>query len=429
MKKAFVVLLCLVMLLALVPASADDTVTLRFSWWGGDSRAQATLAAIDLYTQQNPNVTIEAEYTAFSGYYQKLVTQLASGNAPDFYQVDQGWVAELNARGNAFADMGQFGDVINTGTISAQMLDDYCIKGGKLVVLPLGYNGTVFLYNKTLLKDYLDADGELKNLTWDEFYAIGAALHAKDPGAYMTVAVTDGYVRYILKPILEQITNAISVQDDFTLGFTVDQMAQAFTIFSEVFTSGTAQPYAESVVYDSMQNNPLWLNGKIGGEFLFFSNVDTEIGGLDYDWGVAALPRMEGALTSGQESGPSLMVAINSSSDSAKQQEAAKFINWMINDPEASMILKTERGVPASSTALQTLTENHLLSDLKVDAIEVSNATVGFKNGDYEMDSSIHAIFVEKMEQVIYGVSTPEEAAQQLYDELTQRLAEMKQSV
>ena len=104
MKKAIVYLVCLVMLLAVVPASADDTVTLRFSWWGGDSRAAATLEAIELYESLNPNVKIEAEYSAFSGYYQKLITQLASGNAPDLYQVDQGWVAELHARGNAFAD-------------------------------------------------------------------------------------------------------------------------------------------------------------------------------------------------------------------------------------------------------------------------------------------------------------------------------------
>ncbi len=428
MKKAFVVLLCLVMLLAAIPASADDTVTLRFSWWGGDTRAAATLEAIEAYQKLNPNVKIEAEYSAFSGYYQKLITQLASGNAPDLYQVDQGWVAELYARGNAFADLTRFSDVIDTSTIPEKMLEDYCVKDGKIVVLPLGYNGTVFLYNKTLLKDYLDADGELKDLTWDEFYAIGADLHAMDPEAYMTVSITDGYVRYMLKPILEQITNAISVQDDFTLGFTVEQMAEAFTVFNNIFASGTAQPYAESVVYDSLQNNPYWLNGKIGGVFLFFSNVDTEIQGLDFDWGVMALPKMEGALTSGQESGPSLMIAINSATDEVKQQEAAKFINWMINDQAASMILKTERGVPASSTALATLTSNNLLSAMKAKSIEISNATVGFRNGNYEMDSSIHAIFVEKMEKVIYGMATPEEAAQELYDELTVRLAEMAQS-
>lgn len=33
-------------------SSAGDEVTLRFSWWGGDSRHQATLDVIELYEMQ-----------------------------------------------------------------------------------------------------------------------------------------------------------------------------------------------------------------------------------------------------------------------------------------------------------------------------------------------------------------------------------------
>lgn len=425
MKKTLAIILsvCLLMSMAVI-AQAEENVTLRFSWWGGDSRAEATLKAIELYESLNPNVKIEAEYSAFSGYYQKLITQLASGNAPDFFQVDQGWVAELSARGDAFAALDEF-EEIDASSIPETMLNDYCIKGGELVVLPLGYNGTVILYNKTLLADWLE-DGELKDLTWERFNEIGAALHEKDPEARMTVAVTDGYVRYFLKPILEQITNEISVKDDYTIGFTVEQMTEAFDEFMEIFTSGAAQPYAESIVYDTLQNNPLWLNGKIGAVPLFFSNIDGEIANLtDFDWGVTALPMMEDAQTSGQEVCPSLMVAINKNVNETQQREAAKFIQWMLNDAEAVKLLSTQRGVPSSDAALNTLVENGMLSDIMAKAIEISSDTVGFKNGDYEMDSSINAIFVEKMEQVIYNVTSSEEAASQLADELVARLAEM----
>lgn len=421
------VLCCLVLCLSMSFALADEPVTLRFSWWGGDSRAAATLEAINVYMEKNPNVKIEAEYSAIAGYYQKLVTQLASGNAPDFFQVDQGWVAEMFARGDAFADMNTFSDLIDPSTIAESMLNDYCIKDGKLVVLPLGYNGTVFLYNKALLGELINNEDGSFRWTWEDMYKMAADLHSNDPEAYMTVAITDSYVRYILKPMLEQITNQIPVQDDLTPGFTVEQMAQAFEEFKKIFDNSTAQPYSESVVYDSLQNNPLWINGKIGGVFLFFSNIDGEIANLNYELGVCAMPKMEGALTTGQECCPSLMIAINKNTDEVKQKEAAKFINWMINDPEAAMILGTQRGVPASSVALSTLRENNVLSPLMSQAIQISEETVGFKNGDYEMDSSIHAIFVEKMEKVIYGVASPMEAAQELYDDLTARLNEIKQ--
>ncbi len=58
------------------PEKSDEKVTLRFSWWGGDSRHEATLACIDAYMEENPNIVIEAEYGGFDGYQQKISAAL-----------------------------------------------------------------------------------------------------------------------------------------------------------------------------------------------------------------------------------------------------------------------------------------------------------------------------------------------------------------
>lgn len=407
------------------PQESGEEITLRFSWWGGDSRHEATLEAIQVYEEAHPGVKIEPEYSSFSGYYEKLVTQLSSGNAPDIFQVDQGWVAELAARGDAFADLGAYSDVMDFSQIPETMMKDYCEIDGKVSVLPFGYNGTVFLYNKTLLADWCDAEGKLQMSSWEDFIRIGKELHEKNPDAYMTTAVTDGYLRYILKPMLEQITGKIDIQDDFTLGFDENQMTQAFNSFLEIFAEGVSQPYDEAVLYDSMQNNPQWLNGQIGGIFLFFSNIDTEITGLDYDFGVAGMPMFEGADVSGQECCPSLMVAINKNSDEAHQKAAAEFMEWFINSKEAALILGTQRGVPASASALATLKENNMLSELMEQGIEISNETLSLKNGAYEMNASIKSVFVDYMEKVIYGVSSPEDASADMITDLTAILKEL----
>lgn len=393
-------------------SGSGEDITLRFSWWGGDSRHEATLKAIEAYESSHPGIKIEPEYSSFSGYYEKLVTQLASSNAPEIFQVDQGWVAELSARGDAFADLAKYSDVIDMAQISESMMNDYCKIGDEISVLPFGYNGTVFLYNKTLLADWCDEEGRLEMSSWDDFIRIGRELHEKDAECYMTTAVTDGYLRYILKPMLEQITNEIDIQDDFTLGFNEEQMTQAYESFLKIFDQQVSQPYDEAVLYDSMQNNPLWLNGKIGGIFLFFSNIDTEIAGLDYDYGVAGMPMFADARISGQECCPSLMVAINKKADEAHQQAAAEFLEWFINSEEASLILGTVRGVPASASALESLEKGQMLSELMSQGIQISNDTISLKNGAYELNSSVKAVFVDYMEKVIYGVSTPEQAAQ-----------------
>ena len=83
----------------------QQTVTLRFSWWGADTRHQATLAAMELYSQRNPNVKIEGEYGAFSTFYQKLLTQLAGRTAPDIISVDYKWTHDLMKQGSPFVNM------------------------------------------------------------------------------------------------------------------------------------------------------------------------------------------------------------------------------------------------------------------------------------------------------------------------------------
>lgn len=36
-----------------------DQVTLSISWWGGDSRHEATLAALELFEEKYPNIKVE----------------------------------------------------------------------------------------------------------------------------------------------------------------------------------------------------------------------------------------------------------------------------------------------------------------------------------------------------------------------------------
>lgn len=54
--------------------------------WGGQERHDRTLKVIKMYEAQNPNVKIVAEYFGFDGYFVKLTTQFATGNAPDIIQ-------------------------------------------------------------------------------------------------------------------------------------------------------------------------------------------------------------------------------------------------------------------------------------------------------------------------------------------------------
>ncbi|MNB80104.1 putative ABC transporter substrate-binding protein YesO [compost metagenome] len=73
---------------AATAAPSSEPVKLRIMWWGSQPRHEATLAALDLYTKNNPNVTFEPEYSGMDGYLDKLSTRAAAKNAPDIVQLD-----------------------------------------------------------------------------------------------------------------------------------------------------------------------------------------------------------------------------------------------------------------------------------------------------------------------------------------------------
>lgn len=58
----------------------QEPVTIRFSWWGGESRHKATLEAVDAFMKEYPWITVECEYSAWDGWQDKVATQLAGGN-------------------------------------------------------------------------------------------------------------------------------------------------------------------------------------------------------------------------------------------------------------------------------------------------------------------------------------------------------------
>ena len=75
MKKTLVLLLIALLAMGTVfaagskeAAAQTGPVTLRLSWWGGDSRHTPTLKAMEAYTAQNTNVRLEGEYSGRDGY-------------------------------------------------------------------------------------------------------------------------------------------------------------------------------------------------------------------------------------------------------------------------------------------------------------------------------------------------------------------------
>ena len=106
---------------------SEQEVSFRFSWWGGDSRHEATLEVIDLYMEKNPNVTIIPEYAAWSGYQDKYTAQFSGGTTADLMQVNYNWLWIYSPEGDGYYNLNELSDVLTLSNYNTSLLDSMSI--------------------------------------------------------------------------------------------------------------------------------------------------------------------------------------------------------------------------------------------------------------------------------------------------------------
>ena len=127
----------------------SQAADLRMSWWGGDSRHKVTQEALKVCGDKYGH-KIAAEFTGFDGHLEKVTTQIAGGTEADIMQINWPWLPLFSIKGDGFADLNQFKDVIDLSQWSADDLAAGTMNG-KLNGLSVSTTGRVFMFNKTAL--------------------------------------------------------------------------------------------------------------------------------------------------------------------------------------------------------------------------------------------------------------------------------------
>jgi oligogalacturonide transport system substrate-binding protein len=143
---------------------------LRFAWWGGGGRHEATLKAVRLFEQRHPGTQIKAEYMGFNGYLERLTAQIAGRSEPDVMQINWAWLAMFSKRGTGFTDL----EPLIGPAVREQLPADDIAMGrvaGKLNALSVGYTARVMLWNRGTF-DKLKVP---LPRTWDDLFTAGAA--------------------------------------------------------------------------------------------------------------------------------------------------------------------------------------------------------------------------------------------------------------
>ncbi|MFP4977477.1 ABC transporter substrate-binding protein [Paenibacillus sp. CN-4] len=379
-------------------------VKLRIMWWGAQERHEATLAALDLYTKNNPNVTFEPEYSGMDGYLDKLSTQAAANNAPDIFQLDPGWVSDWIGRKQ----------LSELSAVDVSKFDEKLLKAGqadgKQYAIPLGSVAQGMIYDKTALEK-LGATAPENGWTWDDFFALADSLKGKLPeGQYFTKDYAGDYFAYSGYQYAQGKGQVVS--DDGK--FNIDQ--QTFLDWTKKFEQlrkDKLVPPADVNTSDKEFDPSMDL--LVTGKIIFRLSFSNNFGSWDsLKPDALALVTMPRAAEAGGWLKPSMYFAVSQSSKQA--EEAKKFLNWFVNDPEAAKILGAKRGVPAN-TELATqiepqLSESDQVGLVLLRATQKDGQT--FSPGQPGWTNFIDKDWLLIRDQLSFGEVTPEQAFENL---------------
>lgn len=394
--------------------SADGKVELRFSWWGGDKRAQLTQDAIKAFEAENPNITIKAEYGDWSGYWDKLATQVAANDAPDIIQMDEKYITEYSTRG-ALLDLSKY--KIDTSKLDKAALD--AGKGEKgLTGIAAGINAATILANPAVFKAAGVALPDDKTWTWEDFERIAAEVTAKSPkGTYGAAAY--GTDEASLGVWLRQNGKSLYTSDG-KLGFEPSDIAEWWGFLKEM-SEKKAVPSASEVV--EAEAAPLDQSGLATGK-----------NGLAFWWS-NQLPALEKAAggelqilrfpsKTGKADDAKLWYKASqfwsASSRTKHPEETAKFIDFLTNNVKAGEILLADRGVYPNSDVREAIAPKLAKADTKVvDFIDQIKGELGEAPAAPPKGAgAIQEIIKRYTSEVLFDRLSTEEAGKKAVDEM-----------
>ena len=106
-------------------------------------------------------------------------------------------------------------------------------------------------------------------------------------------------------------------------------------------------------------------------------------------------------------------------------KEAAKFLNFILTDPEAVKVLGLSRGIPSNKKAVEILTQEGLMKGIVPEGLEKALQFASPKASPFIEDERIRKIGLKYTQKLDYNELTPEQTANEMYDELEKTIAQI----
>lgn len=398
---------------ATVEGDQHDPVTLRFSWWGGDARHEATLAVIDAFKKEYPWITIDPEYGAQDGYNDKLMTQFASTTAPDIIQLETGAAPEYYAQGQL---LNLSETKIDFSKFDATFLEDNGKFGsGSQYAIPMGKAGTAIVVNVDLA-DKIGIDFS-QPYDWNQLIEWGKKVQEYDPSLYLISGNESYMMPFIVRAMARQMNGAAIIDDETnTLNVTEEQFTQILEYVRELYESKTAVPLSYMATYGvNNQDDPNWIAGKYVSYVGYTSSAAVmQAANPNAKYIAGQLPLYTERNSDGWVNDCPQYVGIYAKS--AHPEEAALFLDYFFNNEESMKTLGTVRSVPPTERAQELALEAGTLNFLTKSTVDVSMQYNGKSDSGKTTSAEVTAILSDAYENVAFGEVSPADEAKEVVE-------------
>ena len=390
---------------------SGQPVTIKITWWGGQTRHEYTQKLLDLYSKEHPNVTFEAVPSGWDGYFDKLATQAASGAMPDIVQMDYLYITTYS-KNNSLADLQPFMD---DGTIDVSNMSEALVNTGKIDGKMTGFvASTSFLsfgYNPKVFEEAGLSEPD-SSWTWSDF--IKDSKEIKDKTGKLGSACGPVDDANIFHYWVRQHGKNLFSDDKKKLGYDDDQIcADYFKMWADLMdTEAAPNPDAYAAIQTLGQEAGPVITGEAGGTF-DWNNYAARMSKVNEGLKMVTPPMADSGDSKGLWMKPGMFWSVAESSKVKK--EAAEFINWIVNSEEANDIIMAERGTPVSSKVREHMVSAGNLSEQQKAMFQATDDAIALCGETPDPDpvgmAEINTALKNAAYSVFYGQISPEEGA------------------
>lgn len=397
---------------------AED-MTLRVMWWGNQTRTDRTMAALDAYTAEHPNVKFDTQAYNFSDYFAVVATASAGKSLPDVFQTNDTSELLNLVKNDNLLDLTPYieSGALDMSNVDQGIIDAGTVDGGVYAIC-VGVNVPALIYNKTLL----DENGITvkDNMNLDEFMDVCREVYEKT-GVKTDLAFgnSTSYLNYIMRG--EGNSNFITEE-----GLTDDDPAQ-FVPFFEIYETGAKEGWMidgatyANITLNSVEQAPMVYYSSPATQSWCACNWSNQItafaaaAGEDVELAMSTWPSNDPAASDFLHPSMYLSVAANSE----HPDESVDLVNFFTNSVECNKILLAERGIPVSTVVADAIADD--LTDLNRMEINLINEVVtpnsSTKTPIPPDGANEFFVYADQLaEQVVYQQLDAATASSQLFD-------------